>query len=71
MDIEKAKNDIIYFLEQTSGAPLSLWQKDLLAKHEQGEVISFNGYRNGKNSVRRSIQAHLKFVLQQNQNTKE
>lgn len=48
-DIEKAKNDIIYFVEQINGVELQSWQKDLLRAFQRGDRLVFmGGCRYGK-----------------------
>lgn len=65
MDDEKVKNDIVYFSEYILGFKLQEWQKDLLIKYKQGEIIWF-GHRNGKNMVKETIREHQKLMSQSN-----
>ncbi|POD46267.1 hypothetical protein BKM15_25855 [Pseudomonas syringae pv. syringae] len=62
MNINKAKNDIVYFAENALGYELLDWQKDLLLKYQQGEMIFNFGHRYGKNLVIETIKAHEKFT---------
>lgn len=62
MDIDKAKNDVVYFAENVLGFTLQEWQKYLLRKYEQGEIIWFGGHRYGKNMVKETIREHQKFM---------
>lgn len=60
MDVEKAKSDIVYFAEEFLGIHLLEWQKDLLEKYQQGEIIFYGGHRGGKNTVLNVIEQHRK-----------
>ena len=43
MDIEKAKNDIVYFAEQFVGVRLQSWQKEVLEAIQKGNKIIYIG----------------------------
>lgn len=60
MDIEKAKNDVVYFAENALGFQFRQWQIDILRKYEGGEIIFFGGYRYGKNIILETIREHQK-----------
>lgn len=60
----KVKNDVVYFAENTLGFSLQDWQKDILRKYEQGEIIWFGSLRHGKNTIQEIIRKHQKFMSQ-------
>ncbi|MEX3713370.1 hypothetical protein ABFV99_13280 [Cytobacillus horneckiae] len=62
MNIEKAKNDIVYFAENVLGYKLQNWQRDVLKKYDDGEIIFFGDHRNGKNIVINTIKEHQNFI---------
>lgn len=62
MDLEKAKNDIVYFAENVLDLQLLEWQKDLLFKYQQGEMIFMGNHRSGKNLVISTIKEHKSFT---------
>lgn len=62
MDIERAKNDIIYFVEQINGVELQSWQKDLLRAFQRGDRLVFmDGCRYGKRMLYDLTMGWLKF----------
>lgn len=62
MDIEKAKNDIVYFVEQINGVKLQSWQKDLLRAFQRGDrAVFIDGRRYGKRMLYDLTMGWLKF----------
>ena len=42
-DVERSKKDSVYFAEEYLGIKLEDWQKNLLKKYDDGEIIFDNG----------------------------
>ncbi|GAA0347823.1 hypothetical protein GCM10008931_43890 [Oceanobacillus oncorhynchi subsp. oncorhynchi] len=61
--VKDQNNDIIYFAENVLGFSLQKWQRDLLKKYEEGEIIWFGGHRHGKNVVKEVIKEHQNSLL--------
>jgi spore cortex formation protein SpoVR/YcgB (stage V sporulation) len=58
IELEKCKNDIIYFVEKYMNIELLDWQKNVLTHYNNGEIIFTGGQRSGKNIVIDSIRKH-------------
>jgi hypothetical protein len=56
-ELEKCKNDIVYFAENFLGLELLPWQRELLHHYNNGEVI-FGGRIYGKNLILDTIKKH-------------
>ena len=61
MDIERAKTDMVYYVENFLGLQLQEWQKEILRRHENGEVLYLGGLRSGKNLYKYWTSNHERF----------
>lgn len=60
-EIEKCKNDIVYFTEKMYGIKLTKWQKTILKLHKKG--CSFHvGRLNGRRLLNDSLARYEKFI---------
>lgn len=61
IDIERAKNDIIYFTEQFFGIKLKKWQKEVLIAIQNGQSVHIDERRSEKRILANSIKEWIKF----------
>lgn len=57
-ELEKCRNDMVYFAEKYLGAELKPWQKTYLKILQQNKHIIFYGVRDGKNMISEICRKH-------------
>lgn len=59
-ELEKCKNDIVYFAEKYLGAELTAWQKQVLKFYQTNTGGIYLGLRHGKRMLNHAITEHRK-----------
>jgi hypothetical protein len=57
-ELERCRNDIVYFAEKYLGYELLDWQKEALDRYLKGERIHLMGYRSGKKVLADTIERY-------------
>lgn len=60
-EIQKLKDDPVYFAEKYLGLELADWQKHVLYAYQKGQSIRSFGVRSGKTHVSSIIRQHQEF----------